>query len=264
MVWAVSNIGDHRSSRKASGSFLRTIMAVGLTLCGFNFTLNFRDSWSGNIMNSLSLSHLVTPNAGFLRNDGLRECCFRLDGIDLTAQMGPDLRARGLSLGESWRPGITILFGYLWDPDVVREIKANLATTPKYVLMYEYAGIDQPDYPSCIITDAYGNFGAMGIAMAGALVGVVCGIGQRFLTNPSNKGELVLGVIAVQLVSMFEGSLLDLLVAAWIRSIPTMVVLYLLAPIMPIARPKSVADFCSFHGLRYKHARANKRLHSRV
>jgi hypothetical protein len=210
---------------------IRAIAIVSTCLIGLVFTMKFREQWQGTVRGTLNA---VVNDASETREEiagAIYKVATRLDGVDLIARMGPSLQDDGFSYGRSWYPSVLVTFGYLWDPEGARSIKANLATTPKYYLMYEYAGINEPDYQSCILTDAYGNLGIAGIALAAIVLGFNASAVSRTLASPQSRVGLIFAVIGLQVVAQFEVSLVNHLLFNWLRHAPSSVVLYFLCPL---------------------------------
>jgi hypothetical protein len=214
----------------------RAVVAAVVVLLGMNFTINLRQHWQGSLTDTIQPSLLATNSLASAPDEMLRAAAARLDGIDLMAQMRPELQHSGLSLGSSWCPAIVATVGYLWDSRAAQDVKAELATSPKYYLMYDYAGINQPDYPSCMLTDAYGNFGLLGILAAAIVLGIGCAIATQYVVAAPTRLWLVVGITSLQIVSYFEGSLLYHIFLGWIRHFPSMVILYLICPLQIVAR----------------------------
>jgi hypothetical protein len=220
-----------RARRKTSWSSVGwRALAAGMVLLGMNFTINVREHWQGSLLETVRPALLFRSAIGSSAQEHLDAIAARLDGIDLMAQMGPELSQQGFSCGESWKPGLLATVGYLWDGQRARDIKAELATNPKTSLMYDYAGINRPDYPSCILTDAYGNFGLLGIMGAALMLGVTCAVARGYAVGASSRLQLIVGIVALQIAAHFEGSLLFHVLVGWVQYGPSIVVLYAICP----------------------------------
>ena len=225
--------GGSDSRRKTLRLPLGAVIAGGLLVAGLFFTMKFREHWQGTVAGTLHSAMTSASESSEEIKDGLFRVASRLDGIDLVARMGPTLQTQGLSWGRSWYPSFLATFGFLWDAEGARDVKADLATTPKYYLMYEYAGITSPDYQSCVLTDAYGNFGVAGILLAAIVIGAIAGTASRYMVAPPSRLFLLLSIAGLQVVSQFEASLLTLLAFAWARQLPSLFVLLLSCPLRP-------------------------------
>ena len=232
LLWVVNLACNFHEGKRSQIHIPWRKVAMGLfLLAGLNFTLNFRTLWQGDFSETFDLSLLYTHVSSEISDDAIEDISNRLDGLGLIALMAPELSRSGYSWGASWYPSFLATFGYLWNPDAAREVKANMATSPKYYLMYEYAGIDMVDYPSCLLTDAYGNFSILGIFIAGLVLGVGCSLTQQFLTSPPSRFLLALGIVAIQVITLFEASLLHHLLMGWIQYLPALAILYFISPI---------------------------------
>lgn len=242
LLWLVSLSCNYQEGKQYRIQIpWRKVAMVGLLLLSLNFTLNFREKWQGSFLETFNFALLYTHVSSSATSDTIGSMSNRLDGIDLMARMGPGLSHEGYSYGKSWYPSLLATVGYLWDPDGAREVKAEMATSPKYHLMYQYAGIDMVDYPSCVLTDAYGNFGALGIFFAALTLGVGCAITQRILISPPSRLAIVVGIIAIQVITYFEGAFLHHLFLGWLQYLPCLLILYVICPLktVKIQRSKS-------------------------
>ncbi|MBX3424443.1 MAG: hypothetical protein KF688_02075 [Pirellulales bacterium] len=216
----------------------RAVLGGAVVLVGVNFTINLRHNWRGTLWDSLDVSLLTANSLATESTHVVGDIAARLDGIDLMALMAPELRHRGFSWGESWVPGILATAGYLWDPGRAEAIKADLATTPKYYLMYDYAGIDKADYPSCILTDAYGNFGLVGVVAAAGVLGFICALARQYVANPPTRFAFAAGIVAMQVAAHFEGSFLFHVFLGWLQYAPAAAVLVVVLPFRSARRPQ--------------------------
>lgn len=237
MIWLTT---QHRPRRRPP---YRVAFAAVLLLSCLVFTVKFRENWQGTMMATIDAmaSNVTEPREKL--GDAAYKVAARVDGIDLIARMGPALQEDGFSWGESWRPNLMATVGFLWDAQQARDIKADLGTTPKHHLMFEYAGIDSPDYQSCVLTDSYGNFGIGGMVLAGLVIGGLIAFVGHSLKAPHSRLALFVAVVGLQIVSQFEGSLLELLLLDWIRHLPSVALLHMTCPLQtrcrlrPAARP---------------------------
>ncbi|MEM9351984.1 MAG: hypothetical protein AAGA92_03145 [Planctomycetota bacterium] len=235
LLSAVYMLCESVSQSPRSGKASLRLALAGLAACaGIAFTVKFRDHWQGTIGETLAAVVSGSGETDGELTGGLLKSASRLDGIDLIARMGPAIAADGASWGRSWYPSVLATVGYLWDAEGAKAIKASLATTPKYYLMYEYAGINQPDYQSCILTDAYGNFRSAGFAIAAIVLATSTAIVSVLLVSPGGRLGFVVAVAGLQVASSFESALLSHMVFDWLRHVPSMVVLYLICPLRTV------------------------------
>lgn len=160
----------------------------------------------------------------------------RLDCVDLVAQMSPSLERHGLEWGNAWRTPIFMLVGYLIDPGEYMRLKEEAMTTAKAFLLAEHTDIRARDYYSCALTDAYGNFGAVGYLLA-AVYFTLATMAIMFAFNSSSGALLILGAFGFVHTMTFEAELATHLFG-WIRLLPAVV---LLVAINPIRRLRRVA-----------------------
>lgn len=265
LLWLVSLACNVREGKKyrIQIPWQKVVMAM-LLLLGLNFTLNFRALWQGSFSETFDISLVYTRVSSAEADDAIGDISNRLDGLNLIAQMAPELARTGYSHGSSWYPSILATFGYLWDPEAAREVKASMGTSPKYFLMYEYAGISLVDYPSCMLTDAYGNFGVFGIFAAAIVLGVGCAIIQQLCVSPPTRLWLVVGIVAIQIITFFEGSFLHHLLLGWFQSLPALLILYFICPLKAVRVRCSVSPR-NHHSRISTHATTHsQRLYSRI
>ena len=86
----------------------------------------------------------------------------RLNGLDLIVQMEPALEARGFAWGRAWKIPAALVVLPVIDPAKARAYKLTYDITAKNYLMRHYTDLPDTDHVSCILTDAYGNFGLLG------------------------------------------------------------------------------------------------------
>jgi hypothetical protein len=135
--------------------------------------------------------------------------------------------------------------GQLFAPEVVNEYKLAMATTAKFYLMREYAGIYLPDYPSCQLTDAYGNLGETGLLLAGLAYGAALALVTRWLRIPASGNQLVAALIGLQIYTHFESDFISLNFLSWVQNAPVLIFLLLVTPvrvIRPLPTPRNRAS----------------------
>ena len=176
----------------------------------------------------------VLQDSPAVESVGMSEWVHRLDCVDLIARMEPSLDRHGLEWGAAWRTPIFMLFGGLTDPSEYEAIKGDAVTTAKAYLLQRHTDLSFLDYYSCALTDAYGNFGSLGMLFAAFYFGGAVTLVTRMLRS-SSPLLLVLGVFAAFHVLSFESEFISHVVG-WARLLPFVLVVALLNPVIRIDR----------------------------
>lgn len=143
---------------------------------------------------------------------------WRLNGVDLMAQLTPLADARGYAWGRAWAVPAFLSVGGLVDPDRTRQLKLSLATTAKSYLMNEYTWIRTDDYYSCMLTDAYGNFGMLGFPLVAlALAFTTAAVTWGIFRCRSSLGVLASLLFALHAIQ-FEQEFIVLL-TFWLKGV---------------------------------------------
>jgi hypothetical protein len=154
----------------------------------------------------------------------------RLDCVDLMARITPAALDRGFSWGASWVPGIVSSAGPLISADAAQAYKQTLSTSAKYYLMRQYANLSSPDYPSCALTDAYGNLAFPGFVVAGLAFGALAALATTWISNARRSWQIVAGIFLLADVAYFEGEFIGLIVRI-AQALPIIVALALICPV---------------------------------
>lgn len=154
----------------------------------------------------------------------------RLNCVDLLARMTPTALQTGYSAGASWAPSLIVTFGQLVDPRLADAYKQAIATTPKWYLMRQYTSLALPDYPSCALTDAYGNLGPPGLALAGAVLALLLSVVTRWLARPDRAWQVAVALIVLVEVLAFEQDFLGLALRP-LQAAPALLILLALNPL---------------------------------
>lgn len=155
----------------------------------------------------------------------------RLNGIDLMARLTPRASAEGFSKGRSWVPGLWAVFGRFVGSEKSAEYRLRHATTAKYHLMRRYTELNQSDYYSCVLTDAYGNFGNLGILLAAVCIGGATAVLHHAYTAPQSSVHLLVGLMGLSVVALFEAEFLVMFVLNWVPLVPLLILLAAVNPI---------------------------------
>lgn len=153
----------------------------------------------------------------------------RLDGLDLMARMKPALQSLGYAWGRAWKVPVALMYLPLVDPPKARKYKLSLNMAAKNYLMRKYTRITDADYVSCMLTDAYGNFGYPGFAFVGFFLGTVTGWATRRMARPPAAGWVLVALFAVTHVMLFDQEFVSALFL-WPKKLPFLVALLIASP----------------------------------
>lgn len=153
----------------------------------------------------------------------------RLDGLDLMARMKPALQSLGYAWGRAWEVPVALMYLPLVDPPKAREYKLSLNMAAKNHLMRRYTSITAADYVSCMLTDAYGNFGYLGFAFVGIFLGTVTGWAMRLMARPPAAGWVLVALFALTHVVLFDQEFVSALLL-WPKKLPFFVALLVASP----------------------------------
>ncbi len=162
----------------------------------------------------------------------------RLNGLDLMARLRPALQARGYAWGKAWEVPAALVILPVIDPGKAREYKLRWDLAAKNYLMRKYAGMSDFDYVSCMLTDAYGNFGNAGILAVGIFLGVSCALAVRTLGASSPAALVLVALFVVCHIFQFEQEFISALLF-WAKKLPLLAGVLLVSPfrVQPAARP---------------------------
>lgn len=162
----------------------------------------------------------------------------RLDCVGLIAQMDNSLQRIGYEWGGAWERPLISAFGPLVGLDRAVEYKAMGITTAKTYLMEVHTDIVLKDYPSCMVTDLWGNFWIYGLPAAAILI-AICFVLLRYgLTASLSPAALVTSLVFALYFVTFEKEFVDW-AFGWVKLIPAIVLLVLLNPIKQIGFQKN-------------------------
>ncbi len=154
----------------------------------------------------------------------------RLNGLDLMAVMRPGLEARGYAWGRAWEVPAALVVLPVVDPRKARAYKLRWDLAAKNYLMREYTEIKDLDYVSCMLTDAYGNFGYAGILAVGLFLGAACALAVRIMAAAPGAALVLAALFAVCHIFQFEQEFISALLF-WVKKLPLLLGVLLIAPL---------------------------------
>lgn len=157
----------------------------------------------------------------------------RLDCVELIANMNDSLQRQGYEWGLAWENPLIATFGSLAGYGLAAELKAIGLTSAKSFLIEMHTDIGLKDYPSCIVTDLWGNFWVYGLPIASILISYIFVLLRYGLTNPSSPAILIVSIVFALYFVIFEKEFFDWVIG-WVKLIPGIVVLVILNPIKKI------------------------------
>lgn len=168
----------------------------------------------------------------------------RLDCVDMIAKMDESQQRNGYEWGNAWTRPLVTMFGQLIGSDRAAEYKAKAITTAKTYLMEKHTDIDTKDYPSCMVTDLWGNFWIYGLPVAAILISICFVLLRYGLTASVSPAALVISLVFAFYWVVFEKEFVDWLFG-WVKLVPAIILLVLLNPIQRI----SVRNYGSHSGI---------------
>ena len=191
--------------------------------------VNFRASVDAGGVDYLAILNPFMTRAGGGQISA-HEWLDRVNCFDLISIISPVLQERGFPLGEAWYSPFISLFGPLVGSTEAITLKAIGMTTAKAFMIGEYTNLSAVDYQSCGLTDAYGNFGPVGFILAGFVHGVFLGLITRLLMHGRSGRTLLVVIMLSYYFLLFEQEFFNFAIG-WIRIVPWLIVLAMLAPI---------------------------------
>lgn len=212
--------------------FFVTLLAVAL-FYGLIITSNIRnlgiDADATDIMNPVSFV-TEADSAVFSK----WEWSQRLDCVGLIANMDDSLQRNGYEWGMAWGRPLVAQFGPLVGLELAVEYKTNGITTAKSYLMENHTNIVLKDYPSCMVTDLWGNFWLFGLPVAGILIAIIFVFLRYGLTSASSPVAFVASLIFAFYFVVFEKEFVDW-IFGWVKLMPAIALFMILNPIKRIS-----------------------------
>jgi len=154
----------------------------------------------------------------------------RLNGLDLMARIRPEVEARGYAWGRAWEVPAALVVLPVVNPRKARAYKLRWDLAAKNYLMREYTEMEDLDYVSCMLTDAYGNFGPAGILAVGLFLGAACALAVRIMGAAPRAALVLVALFAVCHVFQFEQEFISALLF-WVKKLPLLLGVLVIAPL---------------------------------
>jgi hypothetical protein len=154
----------------------------------------------------------------------------RLNGLDLMARMRPALEERGYAWGRAWEVPAALVVLPVVNPRKARAYKLRWDLAAKNYLMRTYTKMGDLDYVSCMLTDAYGNFGNAGFLAVGLFLGVSCALVVRAMGAGSGAALVLVALFFVCHLFQFEQEFISALLF-WVKKLPFLIGVLLVAPL---------------------------------
>lgn len=154
----------------------------------------------------------------------------RLNGLELMARLRPALEARGFAWGRAWEVPAALVILPVINPQKARAYKLRWDLAAKNYLMRTYTKMGDLDFVSCMLTDAYGNFGNAGFLAVGLFLGVSCALVVRALGAGSGAALVLVALFFVCHLFQFEQEFISALLF-WVKKLPFLIGVLLVAPL---------------------------------
>ena len=176
---------------------------------------------------ALDPANLLIGQRSSVAEDGYT---WRLNGVDLMALIADNVEAQGPALGRAWAVPLLLSLDPIVRTDATEQLKRAALTTSKSFLLLQYAGIAQMDYYSCMLTDAYGNFGVLGFLAVALVLATICALVTTGIRTAAGPTVLVFSCFALSRVLPFEQEFSALLFG-WIKLAPVVLAVTVCNPL---------------------------------
>lgn len=226
LIFCVCFLGWWLSTQRYSISLTRQILGtISVFLVAFYMVIIVINVRSLGFTGSFKTEYL-NPFAFGLFADS--QGTYRLNGIDLMARMVPQIHSDGPAWGVAWQ-NVSWLVRRFFDPRGFDDFRLSLATTSKTYLMSRYLNWTFPDYPSCSLTDLFGNFHIIGFVAAAFIYGFFFAFYRRTTETPISGLKFVLALFFLIHILNFEKEA-SLLLFGWIRKLPILLLVIAAKP----------------------------------
>jgi hypothetical protein len=155
---------------------------------------------------------------------------WRLNGLDLMALIADRIAVEGPAWGHAWEAPFVLAFDPLIRTDRTEQLKREAQTTAKSYLLLNYAGIDLPDYYSCILSDAFGYLGLLGFPVVALTIGGLCAFSTAGITRSPSPSVVVVSCFMLSRVLPFEQEF-STLMFGWFKLLPLLLAMLWLNPL---------------------------------
>lgn len=230
---------EARRIRPERGVLLLLLGLIGLYQ--LQVTENVREKIASG-GSALDPANLLIGTKSSVAEDGYT---WRLNGVDLMALIADNVEAQGPAMGRAWAVPLLLSLDPIVRTSATEQLKRAALTTSKSFLLLQYAGIAQMDYYSCMLTDAYGNFGVMGFLAVALVLSTICAFVTVAIRSGAGPAVIVVSCFALSRVLPFEQEFSALLFG-WLKLAPVVLVVMLFnpltAPVRDMARRKVVRN----------------------
>ena len=154
----------------------------------------------------------------------------RLNGLDLIVLISDNVERTGPAWGRAWAIPFVISLDPIVRTEFTVQAKRVELTTAKSFLLLMYAGIAVPDYYSCMLSDAYGNLGALGFLAAALVLAVVLAWALPRIGGAGTPLSIALALFALTRVLAFEQEF-GAVLYGWIKMVPFVLAVMLVFPL---------------------------------
>ncbi len=154
----------------------------------------------------------------------------RMDGIDLMAQVSLNMSYYNIPLGKAWSNPIFMIFGLFINKEKTDKLKLTTDTSAKNYLMENFTDIKLPDYYSCMLTDAYGNFWIIGLVFVAIVLAKLSAYIDKNLLKPRSTISLILSIYLISIILPFEQEFISIFITI-IQTLPILLFVIILNPI---------------------------------
>lgn len=225
----------------------RAILAV-MTVLAALYVVRVSENIRERISNGGSAFDVSNLNPGGTVGGGEEGYQLRLNGIDLVALIADNVEAQGPALGRAWAVPLLLQLDPLFRTELTEQMKRAALTTAKSFLLLQYAGIAEPDYYSCMISDAYGNIGLPGFLAVALLLALACAFATAGLRAGTRPAVLLLASFVLSRILPFEQEFSNILFG-WIKLTPLLIVVLLVNPLARFDAADNIAPDARKGGL---------------
>src|SRR5262249_7422784 len=124
-----------------------------------------------------------------------------------------------------------LTLGTVISSEEVATYKTGFLSSPKKILMDRYLEGDWIDYPSCMLTDLYGNFGLLGLPIGAVIISWAGGLARRAFTERGSPASVVVALYVVFHLLLFEQEL-AVFFSSLVNTLPVLFLVILLNPMV--------------------------------